>query len=459
MIKQYFSYLFICALALFVMSCGEEETLNIESADERKKSASDSIITELIAPQFGWKVNYQPSPQSGTFLILMKFDNSGNLNIKSDIVAGDETFFNTDITYRIDNGIGTELIFETYSVFHLLQEQLGGEFEFLYLQKSGTNLIFQSKTDGGNPTILTFEPAGEFDENLLSGEITNNLRKTTIQDPSLVGSNVYFQLYLVDRDISVFTTIDLDGRALKVLNAGVGQTMSEILSNNQTVDIGHDTNYSTLGESIILETSASFSLNGQSILISEFHIANAQESLESYCSGQDLTKISFEGSIGNESIIFSSSLFSASTTFTPNTEDPYSGNNFNLVNDMDEDVEDIILEAFPDLVVMQFYFNYSAQGGAINAFGFVTQNSEGDTDFYLREFSNPVIEGNKFNTTPGDGLFGTQPTAAQQEVLFELTDLLFAGGEIFVLEFAGTEGFYELYNPCSQYKLFLFKRQ
>lgn len=457
MIKQYFSYLFFCAIALFVMSCGDEETLNIDSADERKKAASDSIITELIAPQFGWKLNYQPSPQSGAFLILMKFDNAGNLNIKSDIAVGNDNFFNTDITYRIDNGIGTELIFENYSVFHFLQEQIGGEFEFLYLQKTNSNLVFQSKTDGANPTILTFEPAGEFDENLLSGEITNNLRKATIQDPRLVGSNTYFQLYLEDKDISVFMTIDLDGRALKVLNAGVGQTMSEILSNNQTVDIGHDTNYSTLGESIIFETGASFSLNGQSILISEFQIANAQESLESYCSGQDVTKITFEGSIGNESIIFSSSLFSASTTFTPNPENPYGGNTFNLIDELDEDVEDQITAAFPDFVVMQFYFDYSLQNGSINAFGFVTQNESGDTNFYLRELSEPIREGNKLSFTPGDGIFGSQPTATQQQILFELTDLLFSGGEIFVLEFAGIEDFYELYNPCSQYKLFLLK--
>ena len=457
MVKQYFSYLFIGVITFFTLSCGDEETLNIDSADERKKAASDSIIAELIAPQFGWKVNYQPSPQSGTFLILLKFDNAGNLKIKSDIVAGEDTFFDADITYRIDNGIGTELIFETYSVFHLLQEQLGGEFEFLFLEKSNNNLIFQSKTDGGNPTILTFEPAGEFDENLLSGEITNNLRKTIIQDPRLVGSNIYYQLYLVDRDISVFMTIDLDARSVKVLNAGVGQTITEIVSNDQTVDIGHVTNYSTVGENIVFDTGASFDLNGQSVLISEFQIANAQESLESYCSGQDVTKISFTGSIGNESIIFSSSLFSASTTFVPINDSPYSGNNFNLIDGMDESLEDEILAAFPDLVVLQFYFDYSQ---SINAFGFVTVDSNVLTGFYLREFLTLTAEGNKLKIVLGDALYGRDtptPTAEQLKVLFDLTDLLFSGGEIYALEFASTEGFYELYNPCTQYKLFLFR--
>lgn len=457
MVKQYLSYLFIGVITLFTLSCGDEETLNIDSADERKKAASDSIIAELIAPQFGWKVNYQPSPQSGTFLILLKFDNAGNLNIKSDIVAGEDTFFDADITYRIDNGIGTELIFETYSVFHLLQEQLGGEFEFLFLEKSNNNLIFQSKTDGGNPTILTFEPAGEFDENLLSGEITNNLRKTIIQDPRLVGSNIYYQLYLVDRDISVFMTIDLDARSVKVLNAGVGQTITEIVSNDQTVDMGHVTNYSTVGENIVFDTGASFELNGQSVLISEFQIANAQESLESYCSGQDVTKISFTGSIGNESIIFSSSLFSASTTFVPINDSPYSGNNFNLIDGMDESLEDEILAAFPDLAVLQFYFNYTQIDPALNAFGFVTVNNNNEADFYLREFSTPVVEGNRLTVILADALFTAQPTPEQQQVLFELTDLLFAGGQVFALELASTEGFYELYNPCNQYKLFLFK--
>jgi hypothetical protein len=457
MIKRYISYLFIYGIAIASLSCGQDEPIDIGSADERKAAATDSIVSELISPQFGWKVNYQPSPKSGSFLILLKFDASGNLNIKSDIVAGEDTFFNTDITYRIDNGIGTELIFETYSVFHLLQEELGGEFEFLYLQKSGANLIFQSKTDGGNPTILTFEPAGEFDENLLSGEITNNLRKATIQDPGLVGTNVYFQLYLKDKDISVFMTIDLDVRALKVLNAGVGQTMNEIIFNDQTVDIGHNTNYSTLGESIILQSGVSFNLNGQSILISEFQIANAQESLESYCSGQDLTKITFEGSTGNESITFSSSLFSASTTFVPLNEDPYSGNTFNLIDGMDESLEETILAAFPDLAVLQFYFNYTQIDPALNGFGFVTVDSNGDADFFLREFSAPIVEGNKFTVTGGDALFTAQPTDEQQQVLFDLTDLLFSGGEFFVLEFTGIQGFYEIYNPCTQYKLFLLK--
>ncbi|MFY0653251.1 MAG: DUF4302 domain-containing protein [Cyclobacteriaceae bacterium] len=458
MSNKYILYIASLVLLTTFFSCQKEEVLDIASADERKQLAHDSLFNELIAPQFGWRVSYQPTPSLGSFLILMKFNSDGTVNIKSDISEDDGYFLDNDNTYRIDAGLGTELIFESYSVFSFLFEVAEGEFEFFYLGKQGDNIILQSKSDGSSPTRLTFEPAGEFDEQLLSNVISDGMKETLVQDPQLIGNSVFYQLYLIDKNISVFMTLDLDVRAVKILSAGIGETEQEI-NNNTTVDIFHKTTYAVQGNKIVFSNGFNFELNNQSILITEIELGNFTQFQQSFCDNQFIDAGKFDGNIGNENITFTSTLYTPTSNFVAINDGPYGVSSIGFFDGEDESMQEILAAAFPDIAAIQFYFNYTQIDPALNGVGFVTVDAQNNADFFIREFNPPTFKGNKMNLTfTGQSLITKDnSTAEEEQALVDLTNLLFSGDNVYILEFADDDELFEIYNPCNQHKLFLFK--
>ncbi len=456
--KKLLLYITIVFVSLGVFSCGDDQIKDLPTVEERVSKAKDSLITALTAPTFGWKINYQPNPSSGSFIILMTFDKEGNVNIKSDVYDNDGEFLDATITYRIDNAHGLELILETYGVFHYFFEFFNGEFEFILLEYLNNNPVFQSKSDFSNPTIISFEPAAENDAQLLNNEITKNFKKTLFQSEQLIGSNVYYQLHLIDKDISIFMTLDLDLRTAKILNAGVGESIDEINNNNNRVDISHKTNYSIQGEKIVLNSPFNFSLNGQSILVSEFALSNFQELTDSFCDGQTLNIGKFDGKIGNESITFTSTLYSSGTNFNPISDGSYNVNSIGIFDDQDETLQEMIAAIFPDVAGIQFYFKYTQIDPALYAVGFIVVDNNNNADFFLREFAPPTFNGNQMNITfTGENFITRQSTAAEEQGLIDITDFVFGSGQVYVLEFAGDDDGFELYNACNNHKLFLFK--
>ena len=122
--------------------------------------------------------------------MLLTFDEEGAVRIKSDLANNSGEFFDQTLPYRIDSNLGMELVFETFGVFHYLFEidanTFGAEFEFVYKGKEGGNLIFESKTDEINPTVLTFEPASANDENLLSRQLSENIEAFALTMPDML---------------------------------------------------------------------------------------------------------------------------------------------------------------------------------------------------------------------------------------------------------------------------------
>lgn len=456
--KKLLLYITIVFVSLGVFSCGDDQIKDLPTVEERVSKAKDSLITALTAPTFGWKINYQPNPSSGSFIILMKFEADGKVNIKSDVYDNDGEFLDATITYRIDNAHGLELILETYGVFHYFFEFYNGEFEFILLEYINNNPVFQSKTDFSNPTILNFEPAGENDAQLLNNEITKNFKNTMFQSEQLFGSNVYYQLYLIDKDISIFITLDLDLRSAKVLNAGVGETIEEINNNNNRAAISHKTNYTIQGDKVVFTSPVNFNLNGQSILISEFELSNFQELTDSFCDGQTLNIGKFDGKIGNENITFTSTLYSSGTNFTPISDGSYNVSSIGMFDDQDETLQEMITAIFPDVAGIQFYFKFPLSDGDFYGVGFIVVDSNNNADFFLREFAPPTFNGNQMNMTfTGQSLITREPTAAEEQGLIDLTDFIFGSGQVYILEFAGDDDAFELYNACNNHKLFLFK--
>ena len=166
--------LYILPIVFLLLSCKENDG-DIDSVEDRIKKAINDLTGELTTPSNGWKVLYQPTSTSGSFLMILDFDEDGEVRIRTDVAANDGEFLDQTINYRVDNSLKLELIFETYGIFHYLfeldQTTFGAEFEFYYEEKADNNLVFTSKTDGGGfPTVLTFEPASANDINLLSNK-------------------------------------------------------------------------------------------------------------------------------------------------------------------------------------------------------------------------------------------------------------------------------------------------
>ena len=136
MIRNFLPILILFSLML--VSC-EDDREDLPSFDERVSVAIADLTAELAAPNNGWRLDYQPTPDAGRFFILLDFDENGQVNIQSDLAVNDGEFFNQTIPYRIDNALGLELILETFGVFHYLFEQdqsrFGAEFEFIFKDK------------------------------------------------------------------------------------------------------------------------------------------------------------------------------------------------------------------------------------------------------------------------------------------------------------------------------------
>ena len=166
---------------IILAGCNKGEEPKLPSVEERVKEAVENLEDLLTEPANGWRLNYQPTFESGTFLILLDFRNDGTVRVQSDVSANDGEFRDQIIAYRIDSSQGLELILETYGVFHYIfeleQNSFGGEFEFVFVEESDDNLIFRSKSDQFNSTILTFEPGSSTDSNLISTEALNILRQ------------------------------------------------------------------------------------------------------------------------------------------------------------------------------------------------------------------------------------------------------------------------------------------
>ena len=130
---------YLWLLLIIVWGCEDDEGSRLAPVDERVSEAISNLRSELMAPADGWKLEYQPTPDAGVFLMLLDFSES-EVTISSDVPDDEGAYFEQTIPYRIDNALGLELILETFGVFHFLFEQdqasFGAEFEFIFQEKS-----------------------------------------------------------------------------------------------------------------------------------------------------------------------------------------------------------------------------------------------------------------------------------------------------------------------------------
>src|SRR5687767_10292935 len=175
-------WIYIFGLVIVILaSCKDDEIALFEkTADERVSEAIATLKQDLVAPANGWRMKYRPEEESGSFYVLMDFNEDNTVHIRSDLGSNDGQFFDQTITYRIDSSLGLELIIETYSFFSFLFEQDAAtflaEYEFNFVNKTPDDaLVFNSKSDPDTKTILLFEQAAATDADLLGTQLSTNL--------------------------------------------------------------------------------------------------------------------------------------------------------------------------------------------------------------------------------------------------------------------------------------------
>lgn len=460
-------FLFV-SLSLLMTACGDDDGLNLAPPEERVAAAIQGLRDELVAPPNGWKVAYKPTNESGTFFILLDFDPDGTVNIQSDIPANDGKYRDQTITYRIDNSLGLELIFETYGVFQFLFElddtTFGAEYEFLFVDKVDETLVFRSKTDNFDITTLIFEPANANDDNLFGLEIAQNLE--AFSGIGLEDAPIRQQLILSDRNISIFWAIDIEKRNLNVEFAGIGVSPDEIIA-NQIIFIDHNTSYTLEGDLLILEEPFSFVLNGFRNDIEEVTIGQLENTGPSLCiTGVDNNPIFTGQSPGLGNITVQNTIISSSGFGF--TEDVYTVSSFFIFDDEGNSLADgvdmtgMIIENFPDVVGFAFLYGVELNDPTIPIYslGFILDGG----NLYFREFTPSSTDLNRVSVNLLDKYFyRTEPEGSPipegtEEALRAVTDSMFQGGEFYAYDFP-LDGFeiFRLFNPCNGLDFLLVK--
>lgn len=458
MLKKY--AIFIAAIAGVIFSCTEDEK-DLPSVEQRVSEAKTGLITALTAPENGWRLDYQPTAESGTFFILLKFNENGTVNIKSDVAEDDGSYFNQTIPYRIDNGLGLELILETYGVFHYLFEQdqasFGAEFEFQYSEKSGDNLVFKSISDIGTPTTLTFKPASPADESLFSRDISENLSAFKGLMPDALGVNVApsQQLILTDEGLSIFWTLDAAKRTIQMDMLAEGTTLEDIIAKDNFTGIFHNSGYTLLNGNLILKTPFEFNYNGGKITIDEITLNNFDMSGPGFCALVPGTGPKYTGNINGSPATLLRSYFTLTGAdfqdgfvYSVNIPFLFDGENNSLYE------TGSLGEKIPEANGFAFLHNVEFENDSIpsSSTGFFLN----DGNIALREFIATQF-GNFIQISFTDNIYiSGGSTAIDPQSLIEVTDEIFEGGKVYGYNFP-QEGVFRLFNTCNSYEIFLVR--
>ncbi|MEP1096256.1 MAG: DUF4302 domain-containing protein [Cyclobacteriaceae bacterium] len=454
----------VTLFSILLISCAVDNDAKLPSVEERANDAINDLIDDLTAPQNGWVLSYRPTSQTGIFFILLDFNEDGTVRIQSDVTANNGEFRDQVNSYRIDSSQGLELIIESYGVFHYLfeleQNSFGAEFEFILVEEEGNNLIFRSKSDqGSDVTILTFEEAGPTASSSITEEALGFLKQGIFHQDNLgnTGSMGHFNFHIPANNHTISVTLNLDRRVIKFLGIAEGLDMPSVVAANSISNLNREIRFSLSNESIVLDQAVQINFGGSSYQIDQIPIGNFSTSQESFCTGQQETIVNLSGSGDLGTFNAQSSLFQVSNEFQPSPDDVYGVNYVFIFDEADNSISDQLEAVFPDVVAFQWYYNFEIDADSIlNAVGFVTVDEFNNAEFYLRGFD-VVQTGNNLQMTFNgkDLITNDSPTAEQLAGLDQLTDQIFSGGEVYVMEILNQGGLFEFYNPCNKYKGFV----
>lgn len=443
MMKKTFYGLALMIIAL--VSC-EDDNANLfnQTADERSAEAISNLKQELIAPSNGWIVRYTPQEGSGSYYVLLDFQENDKVVIKTDLGAEDGRYFEDTISYRVDNSLGLELILENYSFFAFLFEQdqatFGAEYEFNYVNKTPDNaLVFQSKTDVSTPGIVLFEEASADDVNLLGVDLARNLN-TLASDLDKFTSSL--KLTFTNRDLALYASLDELRRTLTVTSASLKS------NTNSTQNVGFTTPYIIQGDSLVFEETLQTTILGNAVTIRSLKLDDIGESSLSACA-TPITIHNFSGmTSAGEPITLETSLLDVSGKNFAQVSDFYFSPLIYIFDNgtsMSEQIQRDVAGA----IEMHMYYGLELNNGELlYGIGFVIQNQNDSITFALREFT-PVLNDNRltFNFADDITLFGDQTPDANIENVNIYLNALAEGNNTYVFQL--NQDLYEFHNPCT----------
>lgn len=431
--------------AIILASCEDDQELFDSPADARAAEAIAQLRQELTAPENGWLIEYRPERSSGMYYVLLRFRDDGQVIIQSDLGAEDGRYFRDTVTWRVDNSLGLELIFETYSMFSYLFEQeqatFGAEYEFNYVNKTPDNaLVFQSKSDLSRPRdIIVFVPAPPTAETLLGTPIAQQLERMGGDLNKVFPS---FRLSYTDKDLALYLTMNQ-------LHRTVTFNAASLKSNTATrQSVNFSTTYYLKGDSLVLETPFNRTLFGNAATIRSIRLLDEGQSTLGACA-EPLTSHNYTGTTSsNESITLESTLLDVSgNTFAQESDFYFSPleyvfeGGFSAVNRITNDITGAL--------EMHLYYNFELGGGdKLFGIGFVIRNPDNTITFALREFT-PVLNDNQiiFNFEPDISIFNAPTSATNVANIYTYLDALTEGDQTYV--FRINTGIFEFHNPCT----------
>ena len=428
-----------------LVSCKEDDNNLFEkTADERVAEAVSNLKQELIAPANGWKIKYKPEEESGSFWVLMDFEENNKVNIKTDLGANDGEYFDQTISYRIDNSMGLELILENYSFFSFLFEQdqatFGAEYEFNFVNKTPDNdLVFNSKTDISTPTILLFQEASADDQNLLGVNLSTNLNLLSNDLDKFTSS---LRLAYENKDLALYLSLDELRRTLNV-------TSASLKSNTQTIQsLDFNTAYLIQGDSMIFDEPLQGTILGNAISIKSLLLSGISEKTVSVCA-EPITVHTLSGvTSSNDAVLLETSLIDVNGKSFAQLSD-FFFSPLEFIFDNGTSASEQITQDIAGALEMHMYYGYELNSGdVLYGIGFVIQNLDGSITFALREFT-PVLNENNiiFNFQPDISIFGNPETDANTANIDIYLNALTEGDHTYVFQI--NDNIYEFHNPCS----------
>jgi hypothetical protein len=433
-------------LAVIIVSCRDNEiNLFDKPADERVAEARTNLINELIAPANGWLVKYRPDPDMGIYNVLLKFDANGWVNIKTDLSVNDGEFYDHSVTYRIDNSMGLELIFETYSFFSYLFEQdmaeFGAEFEYVFVNKTPDNaLVFVSKSDRGTPTRFTLIPAKAGDENLLGRTVSENLRQFTSSS---------MKMNFVNKDLAFNFSRDNLRRSITFTYVS---KKTDITSGEE---LDFSTGYLIQADSLVFDKPLTGSFNNYDYTIRSIKLNQLSETSINICPEPTQVPV-YSGFLNNtsENVVLETSLFDIYGANFHKTNTIFFGPIYIFDQDgryMGTQFQNEVKGA--EAMVLLYKANTRFEQQPLTAIGFYIDNGTSDPTFAMKKFVPTLTENNlRFNFENNFTLYDNQNTQADLSKINPYLDKLTEGGRTYVFRF--NRYFYEFYNPCTGWRFY-----
>jgi len=171
-----------------LLSCTTEEYFGpIPEGVPNLEELQEQYRQELVAAPHGWYIDYRPNTENGSTGIWVKFKDNGTVETLSDYFEFTE--IQTTPRFRVGGAVFPELIFESYSVWHKLYDQMEGNYQFRLARMDDGRFKISDALVGKEGKAFYLRPATEQD-------VTNLLARGVMNDKIIAfrnSSSAYFQ--------------------------------------------------------------------------------------------------------------------------------------------------------------------------------------------------------------------------------------------------------------------------